>query len=494
MLKTDVLIVGLGPVGATLANLLGREGFRVLAVEKDTEVYPLPRAAHFDAEIMRVWQGLGILKEAMAVSRRAPAYEFRTANGEALLHYDLGEVIVASGFAPSWMFNQPDLERGLRAKLAHYPTVETRLGTRFESLEHVGADAIRATITDTTGKPETVEARYIVGCDGASSPVRKALSITHFDYGFDEPWLVIDAKVKRPERMPKLNLQICDPVRPTTCVLMGPGRHRWEFMIRPGEDAQSFLDDHRIAELLKPWINDGDVEIDRKAVYRFHGLIANEWRRGRVLLAGDAAHQTPPFAGQGMCSGIRDAVNIAWKLTHVLRGEANEALLDTYQTEREPHVRAVTETAIAMGRVVCIADPEAAAMRNTAMLAARAAGQQPVPPADPQIGPGAFMPNNKRAGTIFPQDKVADTYLDDVLGPGAWLIARRASEIAGLKIPDLSRIESLEAATLKPFATKLGTLLDTYQSDAVLVRPDRYVFATGNPRELANAYAAALRP
>jgi 3-(3-hydroxy-phenyl)propionate hydroxylase len=493
MNEVDLLIVGLGPVGATLANLLGREGFRVLAVERDTQVYPLPRAAHFDAEIMRVWQNLGLLKEAMSVSRLAPAYEFRTAKGEALLHYDLGEVTVASGFQPSWMFNQPDLERALRAKLTDYPAVDTRLGVRFEGFEQIGADKVRATTVDATGKPQTVEARYVIGCDGASSPVRKALGITHFDYGFDEPWLVIDAKVKRPERMPNLNLQICDPVRPTTCVLMGPGRHRWEFMIRPGEDAQGFLDDKRIAELLKPWVQDGDIEIDRKAVYRFHGLVANEWRRGRVILAGDAAHQTPPFAGQGMCSGIRDAVNLAWKLTHVLRGEANDKLLDTYQTEREPHVRAVTETAIAMGRVVCIPDAEAAAMRDTAMLAARAAGQQPVPPADPQPGPGAFMKDNAQAATIFPQDKADGHYLDDVLGRGAWLIARDANDIAGLKNPHLARIESLDGATLKPFSAKLGALLDAYGAEAVLVRPDRYTFGTGNARDLANAYTAAVR-
>jgi 3-(3-hydroxy-phenyl)propionate hydroxylase len=488
----DVLIVGLGPVGATLANLLGREGFKVLAVEKDTTVYPLPRAAHFDAEIMRIWQDLGLLKEVMAVSRRAPAYEFRNAKGDILLRYDLDEVVVASGFAPSWMFNQPDLERALRTKLKDYANVETRLGVRFEGFEHTGGDKIRATITDAAGKPQTVEARYVVGCDGASSPVRKALGIAHFDYGFDEPWLVIDAQVKRPERMPNLNLQICDPIRPTTCVLMGPGRHRWEFMIRPGEDAQSFLDDRRIAELLKPWVNDGDVEIDRKAVYRFHGLVAKEWRRGRVILAGDAAHQTPPFAGQGMCSGVRDAVNLAWKLTHVLRGQSGENLLDTYQTEREPHVRAVTETAIAMGRVVCIADPEAAAGRDAAMLAARAAGQQPVPPADPQIGPGAFLPNDKRAGTIFPQDKIGSTYLDDVLGPGAWLIARRTSDIAGLSSKFIARIEALDGGSLKSFASKLGAQLDAYKCDSVLIRPDRYVFGTGNARDLAGSFTAGM--
>jgi 3-(3-hydroxy-phenyl)propionate hydroxylase len=235
MIDVDVLISGLGPVGATLANLLGQQGLRVLAVERDTDVYPLPRAAHFDAEIMRVWQGLGLLDEAMKVSRRAPAYEFRTAKGEALLHYDLGDVIVASGYAPSWMFNQPDLERALRSKLKDYPGVETRLGVRLDVFEAAG-DSVTGTIVDASGKLETVRAKFLIACDGASSPVRKALKIGQFDYGFDEPWLVVDAKVKRPERMPLLNLQICDPVRPTTCVLMGPGRHRWEFMIRPGED------------------------------------------------------------------------------------------------------------------------------------------------------------------------------------------------------------------------------------------------------------------
>ncbi|MBL9098362.1 MAG: FAD-dependent monooxygenase, partial [Alphaproteobacteria bacterium] len=188
----------------------------------------------------------------------------------------------------------------------------------------------------------------------------------------------------------------------------------------------------------------------------------------------------------------RDAVNLAWKLTHVLRGQAREKLLDTYQTEREPHVRAVTETAIAMGRVVCIADPEAAAQRDAGMLAVRATGQQPVPPPDPQAGPGAFKADSRRAGTIFPQDVVASTRLDDVLGRGAWLIARRASDVAGLENRHLARIVSLEDGALKPFASTLAQHLDAYGADAVLVRADRYVFGTGTARELSGAYSAAL--
>ncbi len=491
MIQTDVLISGLGPVGATLANLLGQQGIRTLAVERDTTVYPLPRAAHFDAEIMRIWQGLGLLDQAMKVSRLAPAYEFRTAKGEALLHYDVGEVIVASGFQPSWMFNQPDLERALRAKLKDYPSVETRLGVRLDGFEADG-QGVTGRIIDAAGREEKVHARYLVACDGASSAIRKALRIEHFDYGFDEPWLVVDAQVKRPEKMPALNLQICDPVRPTTCVLMGPGRHRWEFMIRPGEDPQAFLDDAMIAKLLKPWVNDGDIEIDRKAVYRFHGLVAKEWRRGRVILAGDAAHQTPPFAGQGMCSGVRDAVNVGWKLSHILRGEAREALLDTYQSEREPHVRAVTETAIAMGRVVCMPDPEMAAQRDAMMLAQRAAGEQPVPPADPQIGPGAFVSGSAKASSIFPQGQAGGKRLDDVMGGGAWLIARRSADLAGVSSKLLSRVEALDGNALKPFAPALAAYLDSAGADAVLVRPDRYTFGTGGVKALVGAWEKAI--
>jgi len=492
MIETEVLIAGLGPVGATLANLLGQQGLKVIAVERDTEVYPLPRAAHFDAEIMRVWQSIGILQEVMAVSRVAPAYEFRTAKGDVLLRFDLGAVTAAPGFAPSWMFNQPGLEGALRAKLATYPRVDVRLGVRLEGFHAASGGGVTASIIDAAGQVQSVRAKYLVACDGASSPVRKALKVEHSDYGFDEPWLVIDTQVKRPDRVPELNLQICDPVRPTTCVLAGPGRHRWEFMIRPGENPQDFLDDTRIASLLASWVSAGDVEIDRKAIYRFHGLVAKEWRRGCVLLAGDAAHQTPPFAGQGMCSGIRDAVNIAWKLGHVLRGEAGEKVLDSYQTEREPHVRALTEAAIAMGRVVCTADPEMAAQRDAVMLAQRAQGQQPVPPPDPSPGPGVFLSSSARAGSIFPQGTLDGRRLDDVMGPGAWLISRGSRDLAGVKSALLARVEALDGAMLKGFSVMLSAYLDQAGSDAVLVRPDRYVFGTGSAAALATAYGLSI--
>jgi 3-(3-hydroxy-phenyl)propionate hydroxylase len=441
----DVLIVGGGPVGVALANLLAADGVRVLVVERDTEVYPLPRAAHFDHEIMRLWQQIGIVDEALKASRPAGAYEFRNAKGEVLMRYDMPDM-APGGWAASWMFNQPDLERALRARLEKHPSARLLIGTSFEGFETETVAVCR------TGE-ETfrVEARYVVGCDGASSPVRKALGIELEDYGFDEPWLVIDATERDVSGLPDINLQICDPARPTTCVLMGPGRRRWEFMIRPGEDAAEFLTDAKIDELLAPWVPQGAVEIDRRAVYRFHGLVARDWRKGKVLLAGDAAHQTPPFLGQGMCSGLRDAANLAWKLKLVLDGEAPETLLDTYQTEREPHVRAMIQTAIAMGQVVCAVDPQMVAARDAGMLAQRAAGQTPVPMGSPAPGPGVFRSGDPMAGRIHPQTGRSD----DEAGPGPWLIGKGGGE-------------------------------------AVLVRPDRYVFGAGEAKALMAEYRSML--
>lgn len=464
----DVLVAGLGPVGAALCALLAREGVSAIAVEKDAEVYPLPRAAHFDHEIMRLFQKLGIHEEMAAASRVAPTYEFRNAAGQILMSYDLIAQGSPSGWSPSYMFHQPSLEVALRRLASESPLIDLRLRRTLRSFVQ-DAEGVTAQVDGPDG-PETVRARWLVGCDGAKSPIREALGVGMDDYGFDEPWLVIDALVSDASRLPAANLQICDPARPTTCVLMSQGRHRWEFMLLPGETPEDLLDDAVIRELLKPWNCDDCVEIERKAVYRFHGRVAKQWREGRVLLAGDAAHQTPPFAGQGMCSGLRDADNLAWKLAAVIKHGADPALLDSYQTEREPPVRSVIELAIAMGRVVCISDPQAADMRDAGMLGQRAAGGEPPPIAQPRLGPGALLEGV--GGDYFPQPWSGDRRMDDVLGDGPWLIRRG----------------DLSAKTLAPFAADLDRWLTAHAADAVLVRPDRYVFGVGQPDQLLAAW------
>jgi 3-(3-hydroxy-phenyl)propionate hydroxylase len=355
-------------------------------------------------------------------------------------------------------------------------------GWRYLSQEQDNS-GVTATIDTPSGRT-TRRARYLVGCDGASSPVRSEVGGGMIDFQFDEPWLVIDARVLPGARTPEINLQICDPKRPTTCVLMGPGRHRWEFMLLPGETPDQVLDDDFIQSLITPW-DCGPVELERKAVYRFHGLMANRWRNGRVLLAGDSAHQMPPFAGQGMCSGLRDAANLAWKLQAVLAG-APEALLDTYQTERAPHVRAIIEQAIGMGRVVCTLDPVAAAERDRGMLAQEAGGARPLPPARAaSLTSGCVLDGTTGAGALFPQPTTEGQRLDDVLHDGAWLLSRTTWPGAS----DIATVMTLEDASLAPFRKALTDWLDREGADAVLVRPDRYVFGTGDPSVLAAAYA-----
>jgi len=486
----DVLVVGLGPVGAALAALLVRRGVSVIAVERDTVVYPLPRAVHFDHEIMRLLQQLGVADEVGRHATANPGYEFRTADGQLLMSF-APELETASGWASGYMFHQPSLEHALRDILATNPNAQMRIGCQLEGLDQ-DADGVTARVVGADG-PVEIRARYLVGCDGASSPVRQAIGGGLFDYGFDEPWLVVDVKVQPGARTPDVNLQVCDPGRPTTCVLSGPGRHRWEFMLLPDETPDAVLRDGFIEDLLAPW-DCGPLEIERRAVYRFHGLVAERWRVGRVLLAGDAAHQTPPFAGQGLCSGLRDAANLAWKLDAVLTGKAQDNLLDTYQPEREPHARALIELAIGMGRVVCTLDREAATARDRDMLAQRAAGAAPLPPLrTAPFREGCLLAGSPGAGTLFPQPTSGDgaerRRLDDALGEGPWLIARQS---APAELDIVAR--TLDDPALAPFHPGLARWFEAHNVPAVLVRPDRYVFGTGEPATLAAAWRAALTP
>ncbi len=489
----DVLIAGLGPTGIALALLLTRAGVSVIAAERTTDVYPLPRAAHLDHEIMRLFQQLHVLDGIRISTRIAPPYEFRAADGSVLLRFDPDASGSLSGWSTGYMIHQPGIERALRAALAPDDLADVRLGHTLKALAQ-DADGVVAELSGPFGR-STVRARYLVGCDGASSNVRQLIGAEIDDYGFDEPWLVIDVLAPDPDAVPKVNLQICDPRRPTTCVLMSAGRHRWEFMMLPGETPELVLEDGFIAALLAPWGAAG-LTVDRKAVYRFHALVARPWRERRVLLAGDAAHQIPPFAGQGMCSGFRDAANLAWKLEAVLKQGVTGDLLDTYQSEREPHVRAYIDFAIGMGRVVCTLDKKTAARRDTAMLAARAQGGSMLPPIrSPVLGAGCLLARSAGAGELFPQPWAgtaeAVVRLDDVLGRGAWLIGAADREPP----PDLPvnvTAVALDTPLVGPFRAALEAWLATRGAEAVLVRPDRYVFGTGTPDALLGAYRAAL--
>ncbi|MDE2437372.1 MAG: bifunctional 3-(3-hydroxy-phenyl)propionate/3-hydroxycinnamic acid hydroxylase [Sphingomonadales bacterium] len=470
----DVLIAGGGPTGVTLAVLLARRGIRVIVAEKEAEIYPLPRAAHLDHEALRILQEAGVADAVIATSRTTARYEFRTAAGEILLCFEGSDRNGPGGWPGANMIHQPSVEAALRAELLRHDSAELR--AQCELLDFVDdGDGVSVRLETPQGE-QRLRTRYLVGADGARSPVRHALGIGFEDLGFEEPWLVIDTIVTDASRLPDCNLQICDPARPTTCVLMGEGRHRWEFMILPGESPEAVAQDDSIARLLEPWDVDGAVTFERKAVYTFRARIAETWRKGRVLLAGDAAHQTPPFAGQGMCSGLRDAANLAWKLAAIVLDGADDRLLDSYQPEREPNLRATIAMAIMMGRTVCITDPAAAAERDAQMIAARAAGKS----ADgalayPPIGGGVVLIGAPGAGTYFPQPVHGELRLDDVLGSDAVVLDRTG----------------LGEERFAAFRTQILAWLDGNAVDAVLVRPDRYVFGGGDAASLVKAWRAA---
>jgi len=489
MLDCDVLVVGAGPTGMTLGLLSARNGLRTIVIDKAEDIYPLPRAAHIDHEIMRIFQELGVADEVAASSRTAERYDFLTAQGDVLLRFEGTNRLGPGGWPASNMIHQPSIEALLREAAAPQKHLELHRRWSWESCV-VAAGRVASSIATPDGVRD-IRSRFLIGADGARSPVRTAMKIDVDDLGFDEQWLVIDVLVRDQERLPKANLQICDPLRPTTCVLMGSGRHRWEFMLKPGETAEQMLDDGVIADLLKPWRVEGAVSLERKAVYRFHARVAKAWRAGPILLAGDAAHLMPPFAGQGLCSGLRDAANLAWKLKAVCGG-SDEGLLDTYQSEREPQVRSIIMLAMMMGRTVCITDPVAARARDEQMLAARADGTSsdgalPGPP----LGVGRVMPDCPLAGSYFPQPVSATgERFDNVLGSGAWLIAQSLTDGDDASA-DLQMI-ALDDLRLAPFRGALEAWLAKSGKPAVLIRPDRYVFGTGTPSLLARAWRSPL--
>ncbi|MEY4175235.1 MAG: hypothetical protein RI900_2400 [Actinomycetota bacterium] len=465
----DVAVVGFGPVGVALSGLLARRGLRVLAIDRDTDIFPLPRAAHLDAEVMRILQDLGCADTITPALLTNQGMDFVTADRQVLLSMR-SPAQARSGWPPSSFFFQPNVERPMRdAAAAHGASL--RLGVEVVSV-HDDGNLVHLDLADGS----SVSATFVVGCDGARSSVRKHLGVTMHDLQFEEPWLVLDLLLHDGTPLPtEVALQVCDPARPHTLVPMPPPRFRFEFMLLPGDDPVQIASDGAARELLSAWLDPSGVTIERSAVYTFHGLIAHRWRQGRVLLAGDAAHQMPPFLGQGMCSGIRDAANLAWKLERVVLGGAPIELLDTYQAEREPHVRTIVESAVGFGRLICTTDAAVAAERDRNMLAARAAGGGnaggsggPPLPEGPLVAAG---------GRTALQPEADGIRLDDLLGPGFGVLLRTRQHASA----DALGFWLEQGAVVLDAETNpaVGTVLDDLDADAAVLRPDRYVLWVG---------------
>ncbi len=482
----DVVVVGAGPVGSGLALLLADRGRSVVVVERHPEAYPLPRAVHFDDETARILQACGVGDALPGLSEPADVYEWRNAHGLVLLRFALGEQ-GASGWPSANMFNQPDLEAELHRRLVTHPNVTLRRATEAVSFDQ-DADSVRLTVR-CAGRDEVLAARFVVGCDGANSTIRRQIDPPVEDHGFFFDWLIVDVELHEPQVFDPVNLQVCDPTRPTTAVSGGPGRRRWEFMCLPGESLDSLDEVARAWELLEPWdVTPQNATMVRHAGYRFSARWATRWREGRVLLAGDAAHLTPPFAGQGMCAGLRDAVNLAWKLDHVLARPEAEALLATYETERIPHAAQVIQFAIDLGKVICVPDPDEAAARDAAMSAAAADGTATPGPAMPPLEAGILAPGTPAVGELFVQGRIsrqgseAPARFDDVVGAGWRLVTDGPIGLPDGPVRWFGSIGGAVVAIGAPDTADVdGTYrrwFDAHGVVAALQRPDFHVFGT----------------
>jgi len=513
----DVLIVGYGPVGATLAALLARHGLAVAVVEQAAGVYDKPRAITLDHEVMRVFQACGVAHEIEAFTAPHPGTHYLGVDAQVIRIYDPQPPPHPLGWVPSGTFVQPEVEAVLRAGVARSGKADVLLSTQVVAFA-AHPDRVDVTLRAAEGGPErTVAARYLVGCDGANSLVRRGLGIGHQDLAFDEWWMVVDVRLVRPVELPKKCIQYCWPARPSTFIV-GPGNlRRWEIKLLPGETPEAFGTPENVARQLARFVDPAAIEIWRSAVYRFHALVAERWRAGRVFLAGDACHQTPPFMGQGMCAGIRDAANLAWRLALVLRAGAQDALLDSYQAERKPHVEALVGFAKKAGEVIGELDPAAARARDALLRGQLERGEAETIRQRyiPDLTGGVIdVASGPAAGTLFVQPRVGETgegeLLDDVVAPRfllatrseaaqSWLSAasleawrRLGGERVVISQDEMTGTAGDGALRLRERGRLFADWMTRHGAAAVVARPDRYVYGVARDRDGLNRLVDAL--
>ena len=476
-LDADVIVVGCGPVGAALSILLGRRGVRVIVIERDVDVYPLPRAAHIDHQGLRLLQEMGCLDELLPLMLPNAGIDFVTADQEILIRLPATQASI-SGLPASMYFHQPRFDRALRTTAMQLPTVDLRLGVEMAGLL-LSLDDAAVTVRREDGGYETLRSLFVVGCDGAWSPTRETVGIRLESLEFDERWLVLDLLVRDGDaRVPDRAVTVCDPARPQTAIPIPESRFRIELQMFPDEDSTIVEQPEVIDGLIASWVPSG-AEVERAAIYNFHGLLAQSWRSGRALVAGDAAHQMPPFLGQGMCSGLRDAATLAWKLAHVSPRGAPSTLLDTYEMERAPHVRQIVEAAVAYGRLTCITDAEEAAERDRRWLADERSATERLPFRLPSLSPGPLVLEG--GGELFIQPRREDGgLLDDVVGQ-RFLVFGLDDEALGVSSEWWRQTVGALVATVDglPCSDALSQWLRTRGGEVAIVRPDRYVMGVG---------------
>jgi len=502
----DVVIVGCGPVGAGAAILLAREGLRVAVLDRYSEVYDLPRAVFLDGETVRAFQRVGLGAQVAALLqlwRKSDAACFTDSKFQTLFRVDMPPYGV-NGWRDGAFFDQPEFEGRLRELMAAEPNVDAGFAHEVTGIAQ-DDDGVTVSATNlATGAATTVRASYAIACDGASSFVRRSLGIPWRSLGYDHDWLVVDIVTDRVAQLPSVTMQVCDPARLTTYICGKDPYRRWEFRLLPGETREEMADPRMVHKLLAPWIAPEHYELRRSVVYQFHAATAGRWRDGRIFLAGDAAHQTPPFLGQGLNAGFRDVVNLAWKLPMVISGAAPAALLDSYGAERDAHAHELVDWAVAVGRLMdALADTEAG----------RATGPPPDDLMRSGYGQGRTSPPLRGGlvveeqvsdlgvtGYLFNQPTIATfggrgKMFDVVLGPGFSVVGRdeRSLEMSqesrewlgsrGIRIVNIEAYELVQGHWDRLFGNH----------GAAIVRPDRYVFGVTDETHSLDALVTSLR-
>jgi 3-(3-hydroxy-phenyl)propionate hydroxylase len=489
----DVGIIGYGPTGLTAASLLGQLGHRVVVVERWPTLYGMPRLTHIDGETARLLSFVCDIEEALRDSSPIKSFIFYNAKGRRLT--DVAEIpTLPMGFPPHISIHQPDIEAAIDRRVRTLPNVVVRQGTELTGCKNAGGHTELAVKSE--GRTETLRSRFVFGADGARSFVRSSLGIERDDNGFNERWLNIDAERKRPMASSfEETKQYCDPARGHMFLPIGQNRQRFEFALLKNEDTAEMEKPESAWKILKHYhgVGPDDVQIIRQIVYTFECRMAQSWRKGDVFLGGDAAHTMPPYLGQGACSGIRDAANIAWKLDLVLRGAASTDILDSYEQERRPHVGNMMKTAVMLGKVANTHNRAVAFVRDLAFRF----NMVPPPPPFPAFSAGLIQDERrsaagKVAGSVPPQGRVSlggeSVRLDDHVGYHFALIAQKNPTTA---------LDPAKVAFLKDLGCRLLTLADDAspgverivdvegiyskylvekQSAAMLTRPDTNLF------------------
>ena len=468
----EVVIVGLGPTGATLANILAGYKMDVLVLEREESVYPLPRAVHFDDEAMRVFQSIGLAEGIGRDARVNVGTKFVDRDQKLLLDWPRPQEIGPLGWYPSYRFHQPDLEAELNRGIAACKTVTLHRGASVTAVADLG-DVVEVGYSH-DGAKQVVTADYVIGTDGAKSVVRAAMDCEWEDLGFQERWLVIDVQLDKPRPdLGDFTIQTCDRDRPTTYVRCPREWRRWEISLWPEEEADDVTTDEFIWPRLRPAITPDEGRIARKAVYSFESKLATRWREGRLMIAGDAAHLMPPFLGQGMCTGIRDVANLAWKLAAVLRWKAPDSLLNSYESERREHTRTYIETAVRVGEMMNSAEtaealtdairPDGAAQMNSISR-----------DLDHAIGPQG----DEMSGMRMPQPRL-DTgeLLGDAMA-GRFAVIGPGEVLETVTLPP----ENIAVAISAEAHSEVAEALSDLGIIAMILRPDFYCFGSVRPQ------------